>query len=454
MFWCDQLVSPGLNVSAQTPILGESRCQDEAILVSFGGVRNKHRSMSVYKFIIRAFAVASYLLGAVALTATVTRASAETLESLHARILRQPNNTELNLRFGELAERAGYLRWALAAYERVVLNDPANLEGQRGLTRVRRALQPNFTLATLQFGAIYETHPRYYLPSRPEFQGFGSIAVIDERKLGDMRWRTDSVAAVIAHAHETDLTYGIAGFDTGPVIDVYPGWSVHTALGANAAYFDRHFYFAEGAASAAVQTTFGPVLHSLLLRGAYRSYDEHFPSTQGVYAEVRARWAVPDVTGPGSVLILSPWYLWSDISGSTDVVSPIITDLQPGAYDEYGGRVEWVQSLASWVALSAHVSVWQRNYRHDVVAEPGVPEFGQLRRDFFVSPGGSLIFPGLFAYRTDLRLDYRYLTNDSNDPTKDFHDHIVSLSVIKRFDPTRPWSPTPAPAAAPAAVLK
>jgi hypothetical protein len=389
------------------------------------------------------------------LTATVTRASAETLESLHARILRQPNNTELNLRFGELAERSGYLRWALAAYERVVLNDPANLDGQKGLTRVRRALQPNFTLATLQFGAIYETHPRYYLqPQRPEFQGFGSIAVIDERKLGDMRWRTNSVAAPIAHAHEDDLNYGIAGFDTGPVLDVYPGWSVHTALGANVAYFDKHYYFSEGAASAAVQTTFGPVLHSLLLRGAYRSYDDHFPSGQGVYVEARARWAIPDVAGPGSVLILSPWYLWSDISGSTQVIAPIITDLQPGAYYEYGGRVELAKSLASWVAVSAHVSAWQRVYRHDVIADPAVAEFGALRRDFFLSPGASLIFPGLFAYQTDLRLDYRYLKDDSNDATKDFDDHIVSVSVIKRFDPTRPWSPTPAPAAAPAAVLK
>lgn len=400
--------------------------------------------MSVHKCLIRAsaLAVASYLLGAVALTATVTRASAETLESLHARILRQPNNTELNLRFGELAERAGYLRWALAAYERVVLNDPDNLEGRKGLTRVRRALQPNFTLATLQFGAIYETHPRYYLqPQRPEVQGFGSTAVIDERKLGDMRWRTNSVAAVIAHAHEDDLNYGIAGLDTGPVWDVYPGWSVHTALGGNVAYFDKHFYFAEGAASAALQTTFGSVLHSLLLRGAYRSYDDFFPSGHGWYYEARGRWAIPEVTGPGSALILSAWYLWSDIAGSTEVVVPIITDLQPGAYYEYGGRIEWVQSLASWVAIAANVSVWQRNYRHDIVFESGA-----LRRDHFVSPGGSLIFPGLFAYQTDLRIDYRYLKDNSNDSAKDFRDHIVSLSVIKRFDPMQPWGPAPPPA--------
>ena len=48
----------------------------------------------------------------------------------------------------------------------------------------------------------------------------------------------------------------------------------------------------------------------------------------------------------------------------------------------------------------------------------------------------SLTFPNLIALQTDLRLDYRYLMDRSNDPTKSFHDHIVTASVIARFDPT------------------
>ena len=46
-----------------------------------------------------------------------------------------------------------------------------------------------------------------------------------------------------------------------------------------------------------------------------------------------------------------------------------------------------------------------------------------------------------------MRIDYRYLTDNSNDPTKDFHDHIVSVSVVSRFNPTRPWTQQAAPAA-------
>ena len=395
---------------------------------------------------LRAFVlvVAAHLLGLSVLTAVpVPRAAANTLDALHREILRNPKDVELNLRFAQLAEQTGHLRWALAAYERLVMNNPSNIEAQRGLQRVRRAMQPNYTLATLQFGAIYETNPRYYLPPRrAELQGFGSLAVLDERKLGDQRWRTNAFAAGVLHQHHGDLDFGVAGFDTGPVLDIFPGWSVHAALGGNAAYFNNRFYYAEAAASANFETSFYGVLHSLLLRGAYRSYDDFFPSQEGFYVEARARFAVPDVSGPGSVAILSPWILWSDISGVASVITPVITELQPGAYLEYGGKFEWVQSVTAWLAVAAHVSVAQRDYRTDLVIATG-----EKRRDLIISPGGSIIFPNLIAYQTDLRIDYRYLTDNSNDPTKDFHDHIVSVSVVSRFNPTRPWTQQAAPAA-------
>jgi hypothetical protein len=373
-------------------------------------------------------------LGAIAIGMPV-QAAADSLEALHREILGNPRDTEANLRFAQLAEHTGHLRWALAAYERLLINEPDNIEAQRGLQRVRRALQPNFTLATLQFGAIYETNPRYYLPPRrDEVQGFGSLVVLDERRLGEQRWRTNAFAAGVLHQHHGDLNYAVAGFDTGPVLDIFPGWSVHTALGGNAAYFNHRFFYAEAAASATFETNFHGILHTLLLRGAYRWYDDFFPSQEGFYAEARARFAIPNVTGPGSVAIVSPWLLWSDISGRAPVITPIITDLQPGAYLEYGGKFEWVQSITGWLAIGGHISVAQRDYRTDLVVATG-----DKRRDLIVSPGGSLIFPNLIAYQTDLRLDYRYLTDQSNDPTKDFHDHIASASIVSRFDPTRPW---------------
>jgi hypothetical protein len=66
---------------------------------------------------------------------------------------------------------------------------------------------------------------------------------------------------------------------------------------------------------------------------------------------------------------------------------------------------------------------------------------GDKRRDWIVSPGASVTFPNLFAYRNGLRLEYKYVRDDSNDPTKDFDDHIVTVSVVSLFDPTRTASP-------------
>jgi hypothetical protein len=83
------------------------------------------------------------------------------LTRVYSLILRDPTNSQLNLRYAELAEASGKLRWALAAYERVLVNDPGNLEAQAGLQRVRRRLQPNTTQFTAELGAAGETNPRY-----------------------------------------------------------------------------------------------------------------------------------------------------------------------------------------------------------------------------------------------------------------------------------------------------
>jgi len=58
--------------------------------------------------------------------------------------------------------------------------------------------------------------------------------------------------------------------------------------------------------------------------------------------------------------------------------------------------------------------------------------------DTIFAPGASLTFPNLFANQTGLRFDYKYLLDHSNDPTKSFTDHIVTASIIARFDPTQP----------------
>ena len=306
-----------------------------------------------YDRIRRALAVTLYLLAAgVSATAFAPRAGANELDRLHQQILRHPSNPELNLRFAELAERSGYLRWALSAYERAILHDPNNPEVLKGLTRVRRALQPNTTLVTVQLGGQYKSNPMYYIgPRRSELQGIGSASLLDERNINGTRWRTNALVAGIVHQREGDLNYGIAGLDIGPVLDAWPGWSFRPAIGGNVSYFDHRFYYSEVAASGSWESSSDNMFRAVAVRGAYRTYDDFFPSTEGFYVEARGRLALPNALGSGVIAVVSPWVVWSDIGGNASVVTPIITELQPGAYIEYGGRVDLIKSLTDWAAF-------------------------------------------------------------------------------------------------------
>ncbi len=374
-----------------------------------------------------ALSLAASLIAASAAQAA-TRSNPE-LDALYAQILKHPQDSALNLRFARAAERAGILRWALSAYERVTVNDPGNAEAQAGLQRIRRKLQPNVSRVTFELGSAVESNPRYYLgPKRTEIEGLASAILYDERSIADMRWRTTGAVAGRTYSKSHDLDYGAVSLDTGPVLDIFPGWSMAPALGGAASYYDHHFYYGEGAVSATFEGPTQGAYRSLRLRAAYRSYDKFFPTSNGFYGEARARFAIPNAFGSSSVFIASPWARYSDISGS--VISPV-AELQPGAYVELGGKLEAYKGVTSWLVLGAEVSLASRHYRTDTV-----PVTGGKRHDTLVIPGASLLFPHIFSYQTDLRIAYNYISDNSNNSSKDFDDHVVTATLVYRFDPT------------------
>jgi hypothetical protein len=351
------------------------------------------------------------------------------LDALYAQILAHPQDTNLNLRFARAAEAAGVLRWALSAYERVTVNDPSNAEAQAGLQRTRRKLQPDISRVTLELGSAVETNPRYYLgPKRTEVEGLASAILFDERSISDMRWRTTGAVAGRFYSKSDDLDYGAVSLDTGPVLDVFPGWAMVPALGGVASYYDHHFYYGEGAVSTTFEGADQGAFRSLQLRAAYRSYDKFFPTSNGYYLQARGRFAFPNLLGGHSVLIASPWLRYSDISGA--VISPV-NEIQPGAYSELGGKLEAYKGVTDWLVLGAEFSAIARDYRTDTV-----PGTGGKRHDTLLIPGASLLFPHIFSFQTDLRVSYNYISDHSNDPTKSFDDHVVTATLVYRLDPT------------------
>src|SRR5688572_4814547 len=82
------------------------------------------------------------------------------LRRIFEQILQDPGNPGLNLRYARLATERGDIRKALAAYERILAQDPTNEEAKAGIRRIQRELEPSITRVTLQLGGQYESNPR------------------------------------------------------------------------------------------------------------------------------------------------------------------------------------------------------------------------------------------------------------------------------------------------------
>lgn len=356
------------------------------------------------------------------------------LARLNALILRSPNNTALNLRYARLAEKLNFVRKALVAYERILVYDPDNVEAQEGLDRIRRKLQPNQTQFVVEIGAAFESNPRYS-PTLLQREGqlLAAGAVKDERTVGEIRWRTLGTGLLQLHGQTRDLNYGSAGAMTGPVLQLMPGLQVHTALGGSVAAFDQRFYYSEGMASATFEAYPSGAYRAVQVRAAYRDYNDFFPSSQGWYADATGRFLFPGILGEGTVLSLLPWVRWSDIRGGlpatlTPVVTPLLTTVQPGAYTELGGRVEYFQQVFEWLVVGPTFSVLGRFYRQDFDTTGT-----EHRKDTIVSPGAMVVFPNLLGQQKDLRLEYRYLWGHSNNALASFVDHVASVMMVSRF---------------------
>jgi hypothetical protein len=78
--------------------------------------------------------------------------------------------------------------------------------------------------------------------------------------------------------------------------------------------------------------------------------------------------------------------------------------------------------------IGANLTLIERAYRSDIVGS-----LTERRHDFLVIPGGAAVFPNLLGFHRDLRLEYKFQRDFSNDPTIRFKDHILAATVAARF---------------------
>lgn len=355
------------------------------------------------------------------------------LRQIYRQILRDPANTELNLRYARLAEKKGELRKALAAYGRILINHPGNREAQAGSRRIVLLLKPDSTKLTLIFGGDYASNPR--LGNRRlsdpggDFTGSSQLFVVDERRIGGRRWRTNGQIFANLHKRFRSLDYGYVGGDIGPLLAARGGWTVRPAFGAAYSWLDQKTLLTEFSVLLGIEAPGTGAFQRIDFRFAYDFIGSKFSNGRnGIIFEVAPQWLVRNLVKQGDGLTIRPSFLHNGASGAEPDPLLVRGDLFPNRYQQYALRLTYyVPVMGGRIFAGLTLDSSLRLYV--------VKAFGQAerRRDTYLAPGAQLIFPKLLHPKHDLIIQYRFENNVSNDGTRNFQNHVAGFRSVWRF---------------------
>ena len=128
----------------------------------------------------------------------------------------------------------------------------------------------------------------------------------------------------------------------------------------------------------------------------------------------------PRLFAERDTLTVEPFVRYSDVDG--DVFDFYIFDeMAPGKFTEYGVDVNYNYQLTDHLQASVGALVRDRDFT------------GSSRDDTYLSPQVSVSLQRALPCDCDVRLQYRYRDNDSNEALSDYHADQVSLQLTTRF---------------------
>ena len=365
-------------------------------------------------------------------------AAAQTYDALFAQLLASPDNPELNRKFAREAEARGDIRHAFAALERVVTSSPGDTEAQAEFDRIRNKVLPAVTNVTVQAGASYASNPSYApgYQRRPDDATFdASIAIADERTIAGIRWRSRAVGYGQFQADLHDLNFGIIASESGPVFYLTPELWLHLAAGSAYAWQDGQTLFNDWSASATFGGLYRGLTQTVTARYTWRDGSfSNFGANDGGIVDVEGRFVLSPSLTTGDLLYLLPRVQVSQAGGNPirDIFGTV-RPLFPGDFTEVGGRMAYYFPIdRGRIFLGAGIGLFQRWYDEKIDNVFNFPA-DKDRRDFYVEPTVHVILPNLIAPNVDLRFDYRFEGNYSNDVTRDYENHVAGTRVVGRF---------------------
>lgn len=362
-------------------------------------------------------------------TVPLGSALADEYDSVFERLLFSPGDPALNIRYAELAEANGELRKALGAYERVLARDPHNSQALREYRRVKNLLQPAVTEITVDLGIAYSTNPLQLpdIPLRNDDVTFDAgLHLFDERTIWNHRWRTIALASTDLQTDITDLNDGTLSAWTGPVFNLGTKTRAHVAPGAEVAFLDGQHLYTDALGRLTIERPIGGATQTLSALIAYRD-TQGFNGADGWIYQLTARLSKYQILFPGDAFYVLPRVRYNEPTGSGDgrVFS---RPLFPGDFLEVGNRSEYfVPLFNNAFYLGGGFGAYFRDYDQTVAFST------TKREDWFLEPTAHLVIPNILGRNGDLRFDYRFQHNDSNDPTQDFENQVVGVRSVKRF---------------------
>jgi hypothetical protein len=355
------------------------------------------------------------------------------LRNVYRQILRNPTDVALNLKYAALAERKGLLRKALAAYQRVLIQDPHNAEARAGLTRVATMLEPDFSAIYLQLGARYATNvrqrPGVYNKGKDDGIGDARFILRDERRLGSLRWRTLGQLYADLHARSRSADFGYLGASTGPLFNLSNEWRLRPAAGAAFAWLDRRVFFSELSGQLNFEALGAGLLRRVDLRFGYQFMGHDYAAGRdGFVIDVAPEFAVPSVLKEGDRITVRPRYRMNGATGRNADPAFVQGDIFPERYHEIGGEAAYLAPILGGKAYLG--PTFEGNVRY---YRSNVPGGSTRRRDVYLRPGFQLIVPNAFVKGHTLSFQYWHERNISNASDRGFVNHVVGIRSIWRL---------------------
>jgi hypothetical protein len=217
----------------------------------------------------------------------------------------------------------------------------------------------------------------------------------------------------------------VAMFDIGPILDLSGTMmAARPFVGGAVSGVGGNYFYSEVNFGGSIEGYLDGAYQWARARAGYRAYGDVGASTDGWYAEVVGHWAHKDIFGDRDVFFVEPWFRWNGINGTGYGPVPefnVYPTVTPGRYTGWGSRFEYDAKVNDWLMLGASFRFANRDYA----------DFGG-RNDWLYAPGAAMIFSNLLSPQTDIRVEYEFQHNDSNQNQYDFDNHSVLLSFVAR----------------------